>query len=345
MKRFFKKTVKILSIDGGGIRGYIPALVLAEVERRLRQLGNEKALGTLFDLIAGTSTGSIITLGLTAPSETGEAAGSPRYSRTEAAFSVERLVQMYAEHGLEIFPRRSIRQLQEMRHAFTEKYDDGPFHEILDGYFGRRKISDALTNTLMTTYDIERHKPLIMKKVPYRRPQSEKGEYYMADVIKASAAAPTYFAPVRVASVDGSRQHYLVDGGVFAVNPAMCAFVEAQRIFPHARRYVIFSLGTGEYIPDWDIEKVMGWGLLEWLQPSKKVPAVTILNNGQAQAVDYHLSHMPKVEYHRINVSLGGCSEDMDDASTENMNCLRQKAEQIILEQSSALERMVSLLK
>ena len=75
------------------------------------------------------------------------------------------------------------------------------------------------------------------------------------------------------------------------------------------------------------------------------MPAVTILNNGQAQAVDYHLSHMPKVEYHRINAPLDGCSEDMDDASAENMDCLKRKAEQIILEQSSSLERMVRLLK
>ncbi|MFW5727576.1 MAG: patatin-like phospholipase family protein [Spirochaetia bacterium] len=345
MQRFFKKTVKILCIDGGGIRGYIPALVLAEVERRLRQQGNEKSLGTLFDFIAGTSTGSIITLGLTAPAEKEGDSESPRYSHKAAAFSAERLVHMYERHGLEIFPYWNLRQLQDMRHAFTEKYDNGPFHEILDGYFGRRKISDALTDMLITTYDIEQHRPLIMKKVPYKRQLGESSDYYMADVIKASAAAPTYFEPVRVASVDESRQHYLVDGGVFAVNPAMCAFVEAQRIFPRARKYVIFSLGTGEYIPDWDIEKVMRWGLLEWLQPSKKVPAVTILNNGQAQAVDYHLSHMPKVEYHRINVPLDGCSEDMDDASAENMSCLAQRAEQIILEQSSSLERMVRLLK
>ncbi len=349
MNRYFRNTVRILSIDGGGIRGYIPALVLEEVERRLQNKGNKKPLGTLFDFIAGTSTGSIITLGLTAPSESPKdldlQKNAPVYSKKESAFSAAKLVEMYEKHGLEIFPRRIFRQLQDMRHAFTEKYNDGPFHEILDGYFGKRKISDALNNLLITTYDIQQHSPFIMKKVPYRQPENESYDYYMADAIKASSAAPTYFEPVKISSVDGSRQHYLVDGGVYAVNPSMCAYVEAQRIFPNARKYVIFSLGTGSFIPNWSIEKVMNWGLIEWLQPSKKVPAVLILNNGQAQAVDYHLNHMPNVEYHRINIPLDGCSEDMDDAAPENMACLKERAEQIISQQSDSLERMVKLLR
>src|SRR6056297_531383 len=169
MTRYLKRTVRILSIDGGGIRGYIPALVLAEVERRLNRLGKQKPLGTMFDFIAGTSTGSIITLGLSAPKEL----ANNVYSKSEAAFTADQLVGMYENHGLEIFPRRIFHQLQDVRHAFTEKYNDGPFHKLLDRHFGRRGIGDSLTNLLVTSYDIERQKPLIMKKIP---PSCEKKE-------------------------------------------------------------------------------------------------------------------------------------------------------------------------
>lgn len=341
MTRYLKRTVRVLSIDGGGIRGYIPALVLAEVERRLHQLGKRKPFGTLFDFIAGTSTGSIITLGLAAPKELENKA----YSKSEAAFTADQLVRMYEDHGLEIFPRRIFHQLQEMRHAFTEKYNDGPFHELLDRYFGRRGISDSLTNILVTSYDIEKQKPVIMKKVPPSCEKKESPDYYMADAIKASSAAPTYFEPVKVSSIDGSRQHSLIDGGVFAGNPAMCAYVEAQRIYPFAANYVVFSLGTGDYYPHWTYEKVKNWGLLEWIQPSKKVPAAVILSNGQAQAVDYHLTHLPKVEYHRLNIPINGCNEDMDDAAPENMKCLREKAQELLIQHESSIARMVELLQ
>ncbi len=341
MKKYRKRTVVILSIDGGGIRGYIPALVLAEVERRLKKLGREKPLGRLFDFIAGTSTGSIITLGLTAPKQLDDGSFSDR----EAAFTTESLVSMYEEHGLEIFPRHIFHQLQEMRHAFTKKYNDGPFHELLDRYYGTRTIRDALTKVLVTAYDIEEHEPLIIKKTLPRSNKKAPPNFYMADAIKASAAAPTYFEPVKITSVDGAREHSLTDGGVFASNPAMCAYVEAQRFFPRARKFVVFSLGTGSFTPNWKYEQVKHWGVLEWIQPSKGVPAAVVLSAGQEQSVNYQLAHLPKVEYHRLNIPLGNCSENMDDAAPENMECLHERAQELIRRHEDSIRRMVEVLK
>jgi patatin-like phospholipase/acyl hydrolase len=177
MKKYLKRTVRILSIDGGGIRGLIPAMVLAEIERRLQELGRALPLGRYFDFIAGTSTGSIITMGLAAPRQLDD--GS--YSRREAAFTAAKLVAMYWQHGLDIFPRYIFRQLQDMRHAITEKYNDGPFHEILDGYFGQRTVADALTNVLVTAYDVEKLEPVMMKKTPSRGNGQTPPNYYMAN--------------------------------------------------------------------------------------------------------------------------------------------------------------------
>lgn len=338
---YFKGTVKILSIDGGGIRGYIPALILREVEERLRSRGVKKPLGALFDFIAGTSTGSIISLGLAAPRQLSTTA----YSKKEAAFSAEEIADMYADHGLDIFPRRIFKRFQTMRHAFTEKYNDGRFQEILEEYFGRRTLKDSVTNVLVTSFDMDSNESLIMKKVPPRLRKEDPPNYYMSDAIRASSAAPTYFEPIQVSSVDNTRHHTLIDGGVFAANPAMCAFVEAQKIFPRAKKYIILSLGTGNFPRHWSYEQIKDWGVIEWIQPSKGVPVAIIMNRGQAQTVNYQLGHLPRVEYHRINPVIDTCSPAMDDAAKENMTCLKESAKEAIEQNNEVIERMVRVLE
>ncbi len=337
---WFKRKVAILSVDGGGIRGYIPALILQEVEKRLARRGIEKPLGRCFDLIAGTSTGAMIALGLTAPKELPNTA----FSLTEAAYTASDLAAMYRDHGLEIFPRRIFRQFQTMRHAFTEKYSDGRFYELLKHYFGERTINDALTNVLITSFDIDNYQPVIIKKTKSRRRVNKPANFYMSDATRASAAAPTYFEPIRISSVDNSEHYSLIDGAVFANNPAMCAFIEAQKVFPRAKEFVILSMGAGYSSPRWSYDQIKSWGVLEWIQPSKGVPIANIMNRGQEQCVDYQLAHLPTVEYLRINPSIEGCNPAIDDAAEETMACLKQSAERGIAEYEATINRIVSIL-
>ncbi len=335
-----KRHVKILSIDGGGIRGYIPALILREFEEKLRRRGWKRPIGRSFDLIAGTSTGSMIALGLAAPKELNNTSFSDR----ETAYSAADIVEFYEKHGLEIFPRRIFRQLQTMRHAFTEKYNDGEFYNLLKYYFGERTLRDAVTNVLATSFDVETSRPVIMKKVPPRFRKEAPKNYYMSDAARGSSAAPTYFAPIRIASVDNSVQHALIDGAVFANNPAMCAYVEAQKIFPHAKKFTLLSLGTGSSKPKWKYEQMKDWGVIEWIQPSHGVPIANIMNKGQAQCVNYQLDHLPKVEYLRINPSIEGCNTAVDDAAPENMACLKRSAEKAFRDYEATIDRMVELI-
>ena len=337
---WFKRKVTILSVDGGGIRGYIPALILREVEKRLARRGVDKSLGRCFDLIAGTSTGAMIALGLAAPKELPNTA----YSRKEAAFTSADLAALYEEHGLEIFPRRIFRQFQTMRHAFTEKYSDGRFYDLLKHYFGERTINDALTNVLITSFDIDSYQPVIIKKTPSRRRTSKPANFYMSDATRASAAAPTYFEPIRISSVDNAEHYSLIDGAVFANNPAMCAFVEAQKIFPRAKSFVILSLGTGSSSPRYTYEQMKSWGVLEWIQPSKGVPIANIMNYGQSQCTNYQLEHLPRVEYLRINPGIEGCNPAIDDAAEETMACLKRSAERGIEQYEATIDRIVSIL-
>lgn len=341
MNRYLKREISILSIDGGGIRGIIPALVLQELERRIAEKKKNRPLCRVFDLIAGTSTGSILTLGLTAPAD---GKGDHRYSN-EPLFTASDLVDIYSDRGLEIFPRHIFNQLKTVKQAFTEKYNSGRFYDILTELLQDRTLQDSLTNVLVTSFDITNNTPLIMKKRPrsMKRPE-EAPNFYTRDAIMGSSAAPTFFEPVQVHPVDKSDMHLLVDGSVFAKNPAMCALVEAQKIFPRAKRFNILSLGTGETGTPYTYQQMHTWGFLEWVLPSKGVPLAAIMNHGQAKCVNYQLQYLPRVSYSRFEISIADCSRSMDDASPENIQCLRECAMELIREKDAEIDRLVDLL-
>jgi patatin-like phospholipase/acyl hydrolase len=368
MLGYLKKEVTILSIDGGGIRGIIPALLLEELDRRITARKKNRPLCRVFDLIAGTSTGSILTLGLTAPADLPESGGndpagragavsaeaaasrgdhrqqSRRYSR-EPLFSPGDLVDIYNDHGLEIFPPHIFKQLKTVRQAFTEKYNSGRLYEILEEKLGDRTLQDALTNVLVTSYDLTNNNPLIMKKRPHPMARRDRDpNFFIKDAIMGSSAAPTFFEPVQVSTVDGSSSHLLVDGSVFAKNPAMCALVEAQKIYPRARHFTVLSLGTGEPDYPYTYAQMRTWGFIEWVLPSRGVPLAAIMNNGQARCVNYQLQYLPRVDYHRFEVPLDGCSRSMDDAAPENMKCLHERAAELIREKDAELDLLAGKL-
>ncbi len=130
--------VKVLCIDGGGIRGLIPALVLAEIERRIG-----RRIGELVDLVAGTSTGGILACGLTRPG----ADGRPLYSAQE-------LAGIYVEEGPKIFHRSLLKRIFSVEGWIDERYDDDGLNAALARYLGEERLSGSLADLLVTAYDI-----------------------------------------------------------------------------------------------------------------------------------------------------------------------------------------------
>lgn len=139
-----KPKFKILSIDGGGIRGIIPCIMLKFIEE---QTGNP--ISSMFNVISGTSTGGIISLGLTKPDE---------YDRN--MYSAEKMLGLYLDHGKKIFPPREKDILSRISGALFDKpYDASGIESLLLEYFGDTKLKDALTSVLITTYEIGVGKP------------------------------------------------------------------------------------------------------------------------------------------------------------------------------------------
>jgi uncharacterized protein len=338
--------VKVLSIDGGGIRGIIPAVMLAEIERQTGRPACE-----LFDLIAGTSTGGIIALGVTVPDPGGS--GRPRWSAQD-------LVGMYEEEGPNIFHHSLLHTVETVDGLFGEKYDASGLETALARYMGEARLPQALTKVLVTSYDVRRHEPFFFKSfapaphtaadVPREGVPRNTGvppqpaDYPMKTVARATSAAPTYFEPADVPAVapppDGPRDYVLVDGGTFANNPAMCAYAETTRNHPEAEQLIV-SLGTGRLTESISYEQARQWGLIQWAHP-----LLDVMMDGASAAVDYQLDELLGADqgHYRLQTVLRGVSGSLDDASSKNIKGLRKLAEQFLARNAARVEQVCKLL-
>jgi len=318
--------VRILSIDGGGIRGIIPAMLLAEIERR-----TGAPIAHLFDLVAGTSTGGIIALGLTIP----KSPGAP-------LSSAQHFVELYEHEGRRIFSRSLSRALFTLDSFTWRKYSSAGIESVLADYFGDSRLRDAVTDVLITSYEIEHRFPFFFRSRSARtRPDYD---FPAREIARATSAAPTYFEPMRISSGTNPEYYTLIDGGVFANNPAACALVEARTTSAVAD-YLLVSLGTGSLMRTLPLPLTKYWGALRWAKP-----LLDIVFDGVSATVDYQLHELmcqitsACQTYYRFQVSLDGRNQSMDDASSSNIAGLKKLAEEMIEKESDKLDELCKIL-
>lgn len=312
--------MRVLAIDGGGIRGIIPAVVLAELERLAG-----RPVCELFDLVAGTSTGGILACALTVPDD----AGRPRHS-------AEELVDLYRSEGPKIFTRSLWQRIESVEGLVEEKHDAAGLERALARYLDGAQLHEALTKILVTSYDIEAREPFFFKSW---RTDEPGRDFRMTAVARATAAAPTYFEPGIAQPTDGGRPLALVDGGVFATNPAMCAYAETQRLEPGSRP-LLLSLGTGQLTKPIHAEDARGWGLVEWVRP-----LIDVVFDGVSDTVDYQLRQvLADGDYTRVQTVLDRASDALDDASVDNLKLLEEQARELVAARRADLERVCERL-
>jgi uncharacterized protein len=293
--------VRILAIDGGGIRGLIPALVMAEIEQR-----TGRRIATLFDRIAGTSTGAILACALARPD----------------ALPAEEVANLYDEWGPKIFDRSLIKVITSVDGYLDELYSDDGLVTALKTYLGDVQLAEATVPLLVTTYDLQGRTAVVMRS-------SDGGDVSMVDAAHASSAAPTYFEPLQLGPMT------LVDGGVFAINPALLAYADAAGEPLDA----LASLGTGEHTRPLPYDEVKDWGKLEWAEP-----ILDVVFDGSADAVDDQLSRLLDGNYFRLQTRLEEASDDLDDASPENLAALRREAARLIETHDAELDALCAIL-
>jgi len=316
------RKMRILSIDGGGIRGIIAAKVLARIE----ELAN-KPIAELFDVIAGTSTGGILALGLTCPGPDRR----PKHPATD-------LVDLYVNRGAAIFTKSLF--TDEEKYVMP-KYKEAALEKALAEYLGDARLKDAVTRVTVTAYETERRQPFFFRSVRAAK-DPEHYDYFMRDVARATSAAPTYFSPHQVPINPAPDYYSLVDGCVFANNPGMCAYVDALAEVGARPDVMMVSVGTGSLTRPLHYESIRRWGELQWIQP-----IIDVLMDGVSNATDYQLEQiLGKANYYRLQTSLDIAKDEMDDTSDENLRNLVLQAEELITRSGDTLtsicERLTS---
>ena len=347
-----KPKYKILSIDGGGIRAIIPAIILAEIEKR-----TQKPIFSLFDLIAGTSTGGILALALVKPRL------DPKTSEVtaEAQYRAEDLVQMYVEEGAEIFYEPFIEQmlgpLEDF--LFQPKYKSQGREDVLTQYLGDTPLEKCLTEVFVTSYDIEQRIPIFCtSKIEKQQTESRTFRkhcrtFTLKDAGMATSAIPTYFAPSQVYTTHNNNGYYaLVDGGLIANNPTDLAIMEARKSAAKHNKIIqdeemlILSLGAGSQTEIYRYDEVKNWGLLQWTRP-----LLNLVFDGASEVVAGELERSLEPKdgetssfYYRFQTFLTGAMGELDNTQPENIVQLQKLARRIIEERHEELDELCALL-
>ena len=313
--------MRVLAIDGGGIRGLLPGVVLAELERLAGRPTHE-----LFDLIAGSSAGGLVAAALCVPGEEGGA----RWTATEVTGLFER-------EGARIF-QRSMRRAVRTRFGFSRpRYSDAVLNEVLTDYCGTVRLRQSTTGLMVCSYDVERRIPV---RFTSWQAQADSGhDRALWQVARATIAAPTYFAPMRLTPPGKHAPGSLIDGGIVAHNPALLAAIEGATLRPQEPVRIV-SLGTGELNKRLRWEEASTWGAVRWARPM-----IDMFFDASSSIVQEQLTRMLGDRNHRFQIPLTGCTEAMDDASPRNLAALRRNAELLIEQRHDELKALAEALQ
>ena len=333
-----KKKVRILSLDGGGIRGIIPATVIKYVEEYLQEKAPGTTISDHFDFIAGTSTGGILS-GIYLTPQDG--------NKTKAKFSAAEALDFYVKEGHNIFNASKIsswKRLWGLRNATA--YSPLNLETLLKDKFGNLLISELIKPCLITTYNMNNKSSFFFTS----REGTAKREFFVRDVLRSTSAAPTYFPPAKIKNIashnlknQASDNMINLDGGVFANNPTICAYAEARNTNfkarnnsePSANSMYILSIGTGGggFKLD-DKEASSTWSLLKW---AKSIP--DIMMDASTDTVAFQMNEIYQTlepnnlgSYLRIDTPEKDrkYSSDMSNACSENIDSLLKAGEKTL---------------
>lgn len=349
---------KILSIDGGGIRGIVAACILKEIERRTK-----KHMYQLVDLIAGTSTGGIIALGLTAPH---------REEKNKPLFTADEILEFYKKNGEKIFSQSSKKRQQiqylpylvyyalascyffsarlerptmitlaslvagelsgVMKNSLDlllDRYSREPLENLIKHTFGTTTLNKAMTNVLITAYDVS---GAAVGSISYTR--DHNSSHHMYDVALGTSAAPTYFPAFRY------EDKLLIDGGVYANNPALEAYLYAKSQKRSDEEIIIISIGTGQEVNPYRVSPFVANREYGGLFLVKNLIDILM----KTSHVDKQMKDLLGDEkYWRLQVNLER-SIELDSISPEEITYLIDQSEKFIRKNDGNINRICELL-
>lgn len=341
-----KKEIRyILSIDGGGMRGIVPAYIIDKMSEYLSSSGDNRPFYSHFDLIAGTSTGGLIALALTERSEdsglkreNGEnfsvnkeeiiRKGLFRRKKIISTYQgdIERLsdskeiINLYKENGSRIFKKRysgsgMMNFISKLSVVFEERYDASIFEEYLKEIYKDGELSSSRVPTMVVSFNIKNSHSYIFRSW-------DSHGAFTREAARATSAAPTYFSPFIYRERDTGHEYTLVDGGIIANNPSLLAYAEGRKLYPEADEFHILSLSTASPVYGYDPEEFRTNA--EWA-----FPLISSYGSANVSHVDETLEQIKGVKAVRVWENVLKEKIKMDDASKESVKKLEEAAEEI----------------
>lgn len=337
-----EKKFKVLSLDGGGIRGLFPAVILTEIERDLKNKGSEKwQIYQNVDLIFGTSTGGILALALSL--------GIP----------AEEIKKLYFENAHSIFGNKK-GFLKCINHS---SHDRSSLKKLLEDVFKKYhntsipKLKDCKIPVGVSIYDLSIGKPSVLKSLYHHR-FTRDPNLPLLDAALSTSSAPTYFDPYsgdmyRDIKGDVLQFKNKVDGGVWANNPSLIALIEAQKAFKKELIDInLLSIGTGERI-FLEANKENKFGIWYWIN-NKRKRIIELFMQGQSQQAENLISLMKngidKQEpdnfgYLRLNTLFKNEADSiqMDETNQSKLKELEDRAINVYKENKDEIFRLLNI--
>ena len=317
-----KSTVKILIIDGGGIKGIIPLTLLHYVEKK-----TGKPISETFDFFAGTSTGAIIVTTLNVPDKN----NNPLYS-------VNDVINAYVLLSKSAMTPSLSRMIFTLNGLLGPRFSIAVLHDAFVKKMGNHRLSLSIKKVAITSYNLNKKALQLFKSWDCMAPYSSYPASYL---LSAATAIPTIYSPVML---DGES---FMDGYVVANNPTLSAIRDVVELYPHAKKYIFVHLGAGSDPLDhltFGGEITEKWGLLHWLYP-----AALVYYSSQDSSVKEAIHDMKllipntKFSYYYFNTNIVGGNPT--DPSESNVNIIKMIAEQLIKEQQSRMGRLIKELE
>lgn len=315
------KPIRILSIDGGGLRGIVAVKFLQWIESVAK-----RPIYDCFDVFAGTSTGGLIVSALTFRDKSGSTA--PRYTTGD-------LEEIYRSHGKTIFPIRHpiLRPYHSVRGFWWPRFSERGLHQVLQKYFGRHRLADCGKPVFITSYDIDRYNPVyftsrFINRSSHGYNKNGNANPELVNICRATSAAPTYLPSFSFVYADGSTQNYpvnCVDGGVYVNNPALAAYIEVASHLKDpiystgydnkAEDIFVLSIGTGQTIKS--LGRNERRGTVAWIRP-----VVELMMQGNSQAVNGQMTAILDYRYCRLDLEIEEQYANFTDARSSTYRYL-----------------------
>ncbi|BAT96837.1 hypothetical protein LR48_Vigan11g164500 [Vigna angularis] len=314
--------ITVLSIDGGGIRGILPATVLDYLDKALKVKDPNADLAHYFDVIGGTGTGGLITALLATPS-----LDDP----TRPAFTPAQILDFYKENGPHV--------LNKSRPGNGPIFDGEFLHNISREVFKDTRLNQTLTNVVIPTFDIKTQKPVTFSN--YKLGRYPYFNALMSDISISASAAPTILPPyyfendgVEFNLISGAdlSMFSILDESLVNGNPTRATVSEALRHNKYSR-ILVLSLGTGtkETQPDLDVEMAATWSDWEWL-----IHGITFIDRATTSMTEYYhgsLFQQPAITYLRIQeYELDPAHSSLVEVAKENMDGLEETGKELLEE-------------